>query len=334
MCIRSTYIVMAESMYGGWLGLLKWSLSQQGDGTTKSEAKPMSAENKAWLERVMKEAVKDEPSRMKEMIERFKELLETDKEGEHEEEVEALLDELHLMVEQIDMAKVFTKFGGLTSLLLLLRSTRLGDDVRAEAAGIIAALAQNNYDVQEEMFKAMTVKVLVGIYSEALSASAGLRGKIIMAISCIVRQHPPSEEAFTADFASTLFASSILGNESLVLRRAVFLAKALIGSDTSTPARVELMADCFLPHVIHYVIQADTDLREGSLMMLRDFCASPDGLKAVRSHSTVLLKTFETRQKGQFVDMVEASVEVDITPEQDAHENELLDAIKKMVRAS
>ncbi|CAN0282798.1 unnamed protein product [Pylaiella littoralis] len=42
-----------------WLGLLKWSLSHQ-DGTVPSEARPMGDEDRAWLEKVVSEGVRDD----------------------------------------------------------------------------------------------------------------------------------------------------------------------------------------------------------------------------------------------------------------------------------
>ena len=63
------------AQYGNWLGLLKWSLKQgqQGDGTIdRDDVTPMNEEDKAFLEAEMKECVKDEPTRMQEIIKRFK----------------------------------------------------------------------------------------------------------------------------------------------------------------------------------------------------------------------------------------------------------------------
>ena len=42
-----------EAEQGIWLGLLKWTLAHQ-DGTSPSPAKEMTAENKAFLEAVMR----------------------------------------------------------------------------------------------------------------------------------------------------------------------------------------------------------------------------------------------------------------------------------------
>ena len=47
-----------------WLGLLKWSL-QYSDGTKDTPASPMSDEDRAFLEKVMKEGIIDENERMR-----------------------------------------------------------------------------------------------------------------------------------------------------------------------------------------------------------------------------------------------------------------------------
>lgn len=53
--------------YGNWLGVLKWSLVQQDDGTRPSSFQPMSEENKRWLTKVFKSMTVDEAGRMKEL---------------------------------------------------------------------------------------------------------------------------------------------------------------------------------------------------------------------------------------------------------------------------
>ncbi|CAM9660487.1 unnamed protein product [Discosporangium mesarthrocarpum] len=60
----------ANSTADEWLGLLKWSLSYQ-DGTAPSEARPMSDEDRQWLESVLKEGVKDEAKEMAQIFERL-----------------------------------------------------------------------------------------------------------------------------------------------------------------------------------------------------------------------------------------------------------------------
>ena len=52
---------------GIWPGLLKWSL-QHVDGTAPSEFSAMSEEDRKWLEQVMREGVRDENKRLKEIM--------------------------------------------------------------------------------------------------------------------------------------------------------------------------------------------------------------------------------------------------------------------------
>ena len=102
-----------------WLGLLKWSLNQ-GDGTVPTESHPMNESDKAFLEKVMKECVQDEPARMQEIMTKLVKSLEAGTASEDSEEIESLLEELKYIVDQIDMAEVFNKFGGVECLLRLM----------------------------------------------------------------------------------------------------------------------------------------------------------------------------------------------------------------------
>jgi len=59
--------VPGAGAYGNWLGLLRWSLKQS-DGTVPSEVKPMSEEDKAFLQRVFDDMTVDETKRMAELV--------------------------------------------------------------------------------------------------------------------------------------------------------------------------------------------------------------------------------------------------------------------------
>ncbi|CAM9464550.1 unnamed protein product [Ectocarpus sp. 6 AP-2014] len=53
-----------------WLGLLKWTLSHQ-DGTEPSDARPMGDEDRAWLEKVVSEGIRDDFKTMTDIYSRL-----------------------------------------------------------------------------------------------------------------------------------------------------------------------------------------------------------------------------------------------------------------------
>jgi len=62
---------------------------------------------------------------------------------------EILLEELLYIIEQIDMAQVFVKFGGVKSLILTAKEIEnVSTSNRAAAIAVIGSLAQNNITVQ------------------------------------------------------------------------------------------------------------------------------------------------------------------------------------------
>ncbi len=154
-----------------WLGLLKWSLAQT-DGTSSSEATPMSEEDKEFLTRVMEEGVYNEPKRMKEImtdIAYYYDASFRDAHSEREdifiktlvtqdEQLDYLLnafDELKDIVEGIDMAGVFVEsLKGLSCVMDIIldpQGNNVDKELKVAAASMIGTLAQNNPKVQHEM---------------------------------------------------------------------------------------------------------------------------------------------------------------------------------------
>lgn len=290
---------MASSSGGSapnWLGLLKWSLAHT-DGTTPTEAKAMTDEDKAFLERVMKEAIKDEPARMQEIMQEIMTMLDNQTCSTNDEHLMEILDELRDMTEQIDMAKVFVKFGGLQCLMGLIESPEvsLTVDVRSLAAGAIGTLAQNNLSVQEEIYQKGTVDRLATVCLASTSSSQ-LSAKSLYAISCIVRNHAAAETDFILRHSESIFAKALMPRSSVnsdtgvvvmlppepvLARRAVFLGNVLVshttddGNSSSAPSaatiRMRLLThllDSLIPAVLPFVAHSDVDLREGTLHLL------------------------------------------------------------------
>lgn len=113
----------------------------------------MSEDDKKWLEQVMKETIKDEPKRMNEIMKEFVQMLDDGLTEDKSDTVLHLLDELRSIVEQVDMAQVFVKFGGFQCLLGLLDSETISTEARSLAASTIATLTQNHLEAQEKALK-------------------------------------------------------------------------------------------------------------------------------------------------------------------------------------
>lgn len=148
-----------------WLGLLRWTMSHS-DGTSDSSYARMSDEDKEWLERVMKEAVRDDPQRMNEVMTYINGHLQngTVVTAEEEEMFETNLEDLRDIVEQIDMAQVFVKFGGTDVLVDVIASNLVSHDIQALSAAILATIAQNNFAAQEQLFQKRTVDRLMELF--------------------------------------------------------------------------------------------------------------------------------------------------------------------------
>ena len=173
-----------------WLGLLKWTLSYS-DGTKPSDLTPMSDEDKAFLEQVMKDGIIDENERMKFILEEFSKSMEYyhklsqaaaggsggDKNQQpdqpdlspppiSDDEMEDLLQELRDIVEQIDYARAFVSLKGLQYLLGAINTTTSGipESIRNMCLAILSTLAQNNPPVQKELLELGAIKTLSDLF--------------------------------------------------------------------------------------------------------------------------------------------------------------------------
>jgi hsp70-interacting protein len=187
----------------------------------------MSAEDRAFLEAVMKEGVIDENERMKIILKEVTDRMEQWKNGnstttvqentDEEAKVQEWLQELRDIVEQIDYARAFAAMKGLPFLLgcvcerqAMPRSTRL------LCLGVLATMCQNNPPVQKELLELGAIRVLSDLFfledDDASSSSSShsssssdlffsdttgqLRAKIIQAISSNIRSYELAEDVF------------------------------------------------------------------------------------------------------------------------------------------
>uniref|UniRef100_A0A6U2ARI9 Nucleotide exchange factor Fes1 domain-containing protein n=1 Tax=Pseudictyota dubia TaxID=2749911 RepID=A0A6U2ARI9_9STRA len=271
-----------------WLGLLKWSLSYS-DGTVPSEESPapMSDEDKAFLEKVMKDGIVDEGERMKEILRHLTEYLDKVKisteaggsvatleesKAEHPEleedgAVELIL-ELRDIVEQIDYARAFSAMGGSQFLMgCAAEREAVPRSIRSSCLGALATLCQNNPPVQSDMLNRGYIDFLADLYFKEFSPlqSGGdvdendgiVQSRVVQALSCCIRGHAAAEKKFCASVNGRRVIESGLGvhtkGETLpeppipLKKRCLFFLRALVTSDTADSARVGL----FEPSVRH-----------------------------------------------------------------------------------
>lgn len=297
-----------------WLGLLKWSLAYS-DGTRPSEESlsPMSVENKAFLEAVMKDGIIDENERMKTILKEVTETLDalkTKQEPVNEEEMEEILLELRDIVEQIDYARAFAAMKGLPFLLgCASERDSVPRSTRKACLGIIATMCQNNPPVQLELLNLGSLATFAQLYfdeypqafSDTVEECDGqLRSKIIQAMSANIRNHDIAEDVFCHLEEGRRVLASALGmfsaEETLppppvqVEKRALFLMRALVTSDTSSRQRVE-----WFSHLIAYIadnftsLETDFELREMSVAMLEQVLVQKLSLNVILDRKNILV---------------------------------------------
>ena len=276
----STHKNMAEGNPWAWTGLLKWSLNHV-DGTTDSaDVTPMSAEDKAFLEKVMREGIIDEGERMTSILKDASSAMEyyrnvaTNKETAGEEPIseEALqesLEELRDIVEQIDYARAFCSLQGLPFLLGCIQQSEVPESIRRVSLGILSTVGQNNPPVQQQLLEMGAIKTLSDLFFLE-STNNNIKAKIMQSISSIVRNHELSENVFSGlQQAGDLLLQGLDPNSASVSLRSttLFFVRALITSDMADLERIHAFQN-----VIALVI--DTCTEDSTPQELREMAIS------------------------------------------------------------
>eukprot|EP01041_Mallomonas_annulata_P011999 gene11999-25144_t len=251
--------------YGQWLNILKWSLTQTDGTSDSSNLSPMSQENKEWLTTAMKELIKDEASRLLEITKEFISIIDSGTTDSQSEHIKNLLEEVHDIVEQIDMAQIFVKYGGTKCLIAFINCNSSAEDVSALAASVIGTMSQNNLKVQEDLYTQNVVSQLQTSFIETKSDI--MKNKILYALSCIIRSHPASEQQFTATYTNTL-QDAISSSSIQLQRRGLFLLSALLQSDFLLEEHILLLMNIIIPNNIQLLSNEDADIRESILNLL------------------------------------------------------------------
>jgi hsp70-interacting protein len=302
-----------------WLGLLKWSLSYS-DGTQSTTATPMSAEDKAFLEAVMREGIIDENERMKTILKEVTSQMEDWKDTQNitnEDEVEDLLQELRDICEQIDYARAFAAMKGLPFLIGCASERDLMPrGVRALCLGIVATMCQHNPPVQQELLDMGAIKSLSDLFfleannveeseheskdDDKLDRNGMIRSRIIQAISAMVRSHELAESVFSKLEQSTALIESGLGVDKplestpLALRkRALFFLQALVTSDTSNAERIyrfrHAIGWCAVSLTDRDKPENDSEVREMCLAMIDQMLEQRKSVNCLLEHKTAIV---------------------------------------------
>jgi len=256
-----------------WLGLLKWTLAHS-DGTKPSGDNPasMSDEDRAFLEKVMKEGIVDENERMKFILEEFSKAMEYYKNqaerltkidedqndkvpNDETEALEGLLQELRDIVEQVDYARAFVSLKGCRFLIGAISATSLSsssssssipiipEPIRNMCLGILSTLAQNNSPVQKELLEIGALKTLSDMFLlDSTTTSLSTKTKIMQAISAIVRNCDLTEAVFEQLPQAPVLMVQGLSSDPVVLDsslrgKTLFFLRAFLTSDNATPDR-------------------------------------------------------------------------------------------------
>jgi hsp70-interacting protein len=258
-----------------WLGLLRWTLSYH-DGTKPSDLSPMSEEDKAFLEMVMKEGIIDENERMKFILQEFSKsmqyyqsmaktatVVETTAPTQQDpppipplsdDALEDLLQELRDIVEQVDYARAFVSLQGPTFLLGAITETSSGipEVIRSKCLGILSTLAQNNPPVQERLLEIGAIKALGDLFlqqnGDQGKCSMMIKIAIVQATSAMVRGYDVTEAVFEQLSQAPLLLVTGLDPDPLVTNeklrvKTLFFLNAFLTSDTSSASRCHKFVD-------------------------------------------------------------------------------------------
>ena len=214
------------------------------DGTRDSseEIRNLSDEEKSWLSQAMTELVKDEPTRMNDILTELVKYIDSLGDNDYsssssssnnnniesnddlkqidDNRIYDLLDELKDIVCQIDMAQVCIKFGGLKCFLCLIKGPEslVSDRIKYISCDTIATIAQNNIRVQETFYNQHVVDILCNYLlqldeSQAQRTTSSsvliMKSKLIYSISCTIRNYSLSENHFMTHYATKIVSSAL-----------------------------------------------------------------------------------------------------------------------------
>uniref|UniRef100_A0A7R9WLP4 Nucleotide exchange factor Fes1 domain-containing protein n=1 Tax=Craspedostauros australis TaxID=1486917 RepID=A0A7R9WLP4_9STRA len=306
-----------------WMGLLKWSLSYSDGTSDASNVTPMSEEDKAFLEMVMKEGIINENDRMRTILKQLTDCMDhyqrmatsqassskddadgaatskedgkADEPPVSDEELEGLLQELRDIVEQIDYARAFMSMKGLPFLLGGIQEREaVPEAIRGMCLGLISTLCQNNPPVQKELLELGALKSITDMYFSEKSGHA-MKAKYMQAMSSIVRSHELAENVMDGlDQTVALFVDGLNPTTSTdnLKRRTLFFLHAYVTSDTATAQRVKRLAGPVGIAADYFLEESPTnspEIREMTLALLQQILEQEKSVDSILQRKTGLV---------------------------------------------
>eukprot|EP00301_Raphidiophrys_heterophryoidea_P011914 c18161_g1_i1.p1 GENE.c18161_g1_i1~~c18161_g1_i1.p1 ORF type:complete len:453 (-),score=136.71 c18161_g1_i1:228-1532(-) len=227
---------MVQQDPSAWLGLLKWSMKYQ-DNTHNSEMRPLSEEDRKFLEQAMAAAVVDPARRMAEIVDALVNTAASPALDEQSlESVELLFDELQGFIENLDYAQDLHRMKKFQPLVSLLFSPHAM--VRAHTAHTIGLVTQNDVQSQNNGLELGCLENLTHL--AACDTDLVVRQKALFAVSCLIRNHHSAEHKFiTEGDGLQLLTNNLDSRQSKnIQRRSLFLVLHLLRTDM---ARADLL---------------------------------------------------------------------------------------------
>ena len=122
-------------------------------------------------------------------------------------------------VDQVDVANDFEKMGGLTAVQPLLGSA--DGDVRAEAAGVLGDMVQNNPPCQRAALAAGLLPPLLQVVQT--DAQSAARVTALQAVSGLLRHNPAGQTAFCARDGCAALVAAMQSGQPRLQTKAAFL---------------------------------------------------------------------------------------------------------------
>jgi len=314
-----------------WLALLKWSLNQS-DGT-KETSLEATKEDMKWLANAMADLVQDQPKRIREILAELVNFMENplidknslindsdidshDNGNEKSINVNELLEEVRDMIDHIDMAQIFVKFGGIKCLMYFITSENIKITIRSLAAVILAEISQNNNNVQDEANKN---NIIPELCTQCLNTNQfSFAAKLLFSISSIVRNNPEGEIIFRDSHMPQIFTKGIESGDIPFMRRTLFFINYFVSNSSSIQTQLD---NCLVPNIFSLVHVNDVDIREETLKLLLTLATTQIEWKSkINMHKDLFQEAVNMRSNL-----------IDINNEQDVFEkgliNDVLDAM-------